>query len=237
MKHIILAGDSVFANRSYVKEGEPDVRDQLADLLDDGDKVTLIAVDGDKATLIAVDGNINKNVSKQLDNIPNDATHLFISIGGNDALMHIDAFTEPVTTIGEALDSFNEMVQKFERDYIKMLTNVVKHGLKTTLCTIYNPCFDHDNMDRISYMIPLNANLKELQRRSTTALPLFNNIIFQEAFNFGILVMDLRLIFSDREDYANPIEPSVVGGMKMAKIIKNIFDSHDFSSKNSVVYK
>ena len=227
MKHIILAGDSVFDNRTYVEVGEPDVRDQLADLLDDGDKVTLVAEDG----------AINEDLSKQLDNIPNDATHLFISIGGNDALMHIDAFTEPVSTIGEALDSFNERVQEFEKDYIKMLTIVTKHGLKTTLCTIYNPCFDHENMDRIKYMFPPNINFKELQQRSTTALPLFNNIIFQEAFNFGIPVMDLRLIFSDREDYANPIEPSVVGGMRMAKIIKEICQNHKFSMKNSMVYK
>ena len=227
MKHIILAGDSVFDNRTYVEVGEPDVRDQLADLLDDGDKATLIAVDGD----------INNNVSKQLDNIPNDATHLFISIGGNDALMHIDAFTETVTTIGEALDSFNEMVHKFERDYIKMLTNVVKYGLKTTLCTIYNPCFDHDDMDSINYMLPPNPNLEKLQQRSITALPLFNNIIFQEAFNFGLPVMDLRLIFNDKADYSNPIEPSVVGGIKMAKIIKEISYNHDFSIEQSVVYK
>ena len=227
MKHIILAGDSVFDNRTYVEVGEPDVRDQLADLLDDGDKATLIAVDGD----------INNNVSEQLDNIPNDATHLFISIGGNDALMHIDAFTETVTTIGDALDSFNERVQEFERDYIKMLTNVIKYGLKTTLCTIYNPCFDHDNMDRISYMFPPNINFKKLQRRSTTALPLFNNIIFQEAFNFGLPLMDLRLIFNDKADYSNPIEPSVVGGIKMARIIKEISYNHDFLMKNSVVYK
>jgi hypothetical protein len=168
MKHIILAGDSVFDNRTYVEVGEPDVRDQLANLLDDGDKATLIAVDGD----------INNNVSKQLDNIPNDATHLFISIGGNDALMHIDSFTDSVSTIGDALDSFNEKIQEFEKDYIKMLTNTIKYGLKTTLCTIYNPYFDHENMDRISYMFPPNINFKELQQRSTTALPLFNNIIF-----------------------------------------------------------
>ena len=227
MKHIILAGDSVFDNRTYVEVGEPDVRDQLANLLDDGDKATLIAVDGD----------INNNVSKQLDNIPNDATHLFISIGGNDVLMHIDAFTETVTTIGEALDFFNEKIQEFERDYIKMLTNVIKYGLKTTLCTIYNPCFDHENMDRIKYMFPPNINFKELQRRSTTALPLFNNIIFQEAFNFGLPVMDLRLIFNDKADYSNPIEPSVVGGIKMARIIKEISYNHDFLMKDSVVYK
>ena len=227
MKHIILAGDSVFDNRTYVEVGEPDVRNQLADLLDDGDKATLIAVDGD----------INNNVSKQLDNIPNDATHLFISIGGNDALMHIDSFTDSVNTIGEALDSFNEMVQEFEKEYIKMLTNTIKYGLKTTLCTIYNPCFDHENMDRIKYMFPPNTNFKKLQRRSTTALPLFNNIIFQEAFNFGLPVMDLRLIFNDMADYSNPIEPSVVGGMKMARIIKEISDNHDFLMKDSVVYK
>jgi len=227
MKHIILAGDSVFDNRSYVEEGEPDVRDQLADLLDDGDK----------ATLIAEDGGINEDLSKQLDNIPKDATHLFISTGGNDALMHIDSFSESVSTIGEALDSLNERVQEFEKEYIKMLNNVSKYSLKTILCTIYNPCFEHIELDRIIYMLPTNPNLEKLQKRAMIALSIFNNIIFLEAFNFGLPVMDLRLIFSDKEDYANPIEPSVVGGMKMANIIKEISYNHDFSMKNSVVYK
>ena len=49
--------------------------------------------------------------------------------------------------------------------------------------------------------------------------------------------MDLRLIFNDMADYSNPIEPSVVGGMKMAKIIKEISYNHDFSIKQSVVFK
>ena len=118
-----------------------------------------------------------------------------------------------------------------------MLPNVLKYRLKTTVCTIYNPHFEHSSLDRIISMLPKNSNLKKLQRRSTTALPLFNNIIFQEAFNFGLPVMDLRLIFNSDEDYANPIEPSAIGGMKMAKIIKEISDNHDFSIKNSVVYK
>ena len=227
MKHIILAGDSVFDNHSYVKEGEPDVRDQLADLLDDGDK----------ATLIAEDGGINEDLSKQLDNIPKDATHLFISTGGNDALMHIDSFSESVSTIGEALDSLNEKAEEFEKEYIKMLTNVSNKKLNTTLCTIYNPCFEHNDMARLTYMLPPNPNIKKLQERSVTALSIFNNIIFQEAFNFGLPVMDLRLIFNDKADYANPIEPSVVGGIKMARIIKEISYNHDFSMKNSVVYK
>ena len=227
MKHIILAGDSVFDNRSYVKEGEPDVRDQLADLL----------ADGDKATLIAEDGAICEDLPQQLDKIPKDATHLFISIGGNDALMHIDSFAEAVSNIGEAFDSFNERMEDFEKEYIKMLNNVNKHRLKTTLCTIYNPFFEHSELDRIIYMLPSNSNIKKLQKRAITALPIFNNIIFQEAFNFGSAVMDLRLIFNDKADYANPIEPSAIGGMKMASIIKEISDNHDFSVNNSMVYK
>ena len=74
-------------------------------------------------------------------------------------------------------------------------------------------------------MLPPNPNINKLQKRSVTALAIFNNIIFQEAFNFGLPVMDLRLIFNDKADYANPIEPSVVGGMKMVKIIKDISDN------------
>ena len=95
--------------------------------------------------------------------------------------MHIDSFAESVSNIGEAFDSFNERMEDFEKDYVKMLTNVTKHRLKTTLCTIYNPCFEHSELDRIIYMLPPNPNIKKLQKRFVTALPIFNNIIFQEA--------------------------------------------------------
>ncbi len=106
---------------------------------------------------------------------------MFISTGGNDALMHIDSFSESVSTIGEALDSLNEKAEEFEKEYIKMLTNVSNKKLNTTLCTIYNPCFEHNDMERLTYMLPPNPNIKKLQKRSVTALQIFNNIIFQEA--------------------------------------------------------
>ena len=72
MKHIILAGDSIFANQRYVP-GEPDVSNQLQGLMDEGDKVSLLAVDG----------HVINNVEGQLRNLPNDTTHLVISVGGN----------------------------------------------------------------------------------------------------------------------------------------------------------
>ena len=44
--HIVLLGDSIFDNGAYVPDG-PAVREQLADLLPEDDRVTLLAVDGD----------------------------------------------------------------------------------------------------------------------------------------------------------------------------------------------
>jgi len=99
--------------------------------------------------------------------------------------MHIDSFAESVSNIGEAFDSFNERMEDFEKEYVKMLTNVSNRKLKTTLCTIYNPCFEHNDMERLTYMLPPNPNIKKLQKRSVTALPIFNNIIFQEAPHSG----------------------------------------------------
>ena len=47
------------------------------------------------------------------------------------------------------------------------------------------------------------------QRRASTALNAFNDVILRAAFETGTPLIDLRLVCSDPGDYANPIEPSV----------------------------
>ena len=118
-----------------------------------------------------------------------------------------------------------------------MLTNALSFNLPTTLCTIYHPCFNHSEMERVSDYMIFDVDNNTLQKMAMTALPIFNDIIFQEAVNFNIPVIDLRLIFNDKLDYANPIEPSAIGGLKMSKVIKNVVYEHDFSSYNTIVYK
>ena len=227
MKHVILAGDSIFDNQSYVKPNEPDVITQLNSLLDNGEK----------ATLFAEDGAVTTSVSGQLEKIPEDATHLFISVGGNDAFEHLYLFDKPVSNIGDAFDQFYEVMKDFEKNYIKMLTKAIKCCLKTTVCTIYHPCFDKGESDRIEDLLTLGLKLPQLQKKAMTALPIFNDIIFQEAVNFSLPIMDLRLIFNENTDYANPIEPSAIGGIKMTRILKKIAYEHDFLSKKTVIYK
>ena len=72
MCHIILLGDSIFDNSSYVEHGQPAVIDQLKAKIKDSSW---------NATLIAVDGDVLSGIVDQIKRIPHDATHLVISIG------------------------------------------------------------------------------------------------------------------------------------------------------------
>lgn len=73
--HIILLGDSIFDNGIYVPDG-PAVIDHLH---------TALPAEW-KATLIAHDGDVVAHIERQLSQVPSNATHLVISVGGNDAL-------------------------------------------------------------------------------------------------------------------------------------------------------
>ncbi len=72
IRHLILLGDSIFDNGSYVDRGQPAVIDQLKAAVKD---------QGWNATLIAVDGHVLSHVADQIKRVPRDATHLFVSIG------------------------------------------------------------------------------------------------------------------------------------------------------------
>jgi len=79
MKHIVLLGDSIFDNAAYVNGG-PDVIKQLRSLLPRDWQ----------ATLLAIDGSVTSDVIKQIPKIPASATHLIVSVGGNDGLSNAD---------------------------------------------------------------------------------------------------------------------------------------------------
>ena len=75
MSHVVLLGDSIFDNGVYVPGG-PAVIEQLRSQLPRGWR----------ATLLAIDGAVVEEVASQLARLPDDASHLVISAGGNDAL-------------------------------------------------------------------------------------------------------------------------------------------------------
>ena len=195
MQHVVLLGDSIFDNAAYVSGG-PDVLSHLQGLLQSRAK----------ATLLAVDGAVTTAVARQLARVPADATHLVVSVGGNDALQHTGLLDRRARSSAEVLEWFGEAVDEFERHYRRMLTAVLARRIPTTVCTIYNGCFS----DRL------------FQRIASTMLTMFNDVIIRVAIEHSLAVIDLRFVCVAAEDYANPIEPSSVGGEKIARAIAGL---------------
>jgi hypothetical protein len=190
--HIVLLGDSIFDNRSYTG-AESDVVTHLRSLLPAGAR----------ATLLAVDGATTGSMAEQVFEIPGDATHLVVSIGGNDALGNLDLIEAPTRSTADPLRYLGDRVDRFEANYRSAVAPVLGLGLPATLCTIYDGALED----------PAQA------ARARVALMMFNDVILRVAFEHHASVIDLRLVCNESADYANPIEPSGPGGMKIAKAI------------------
>ena len=224
-QHIVLCGDSIIDNGSYVNQGELDVAGQVQEELPDS-----------KVTLLAVDGKVTESIEDQMNNLPKDATHIFISIGGNDGYNRMDVFDESANTIGDAMGPLYEMRNEFEIDYNKMLKNVLSYGVPTTLCSIYYPRFEKSDNDVIRNYLGGKNNQVPIKKMAMVGLSVYNDIITKEAFQAGLPLIDLRVLCNDDKDFANPIEPSAIGGKKIAVAIKEVVSVHDFSKNVSVVY-
>jgi lysophospholipase L1-like esterase len=196
MTHVVLLGDSIFDNGSYVRRGEPDVVAQVQSKLPAGSQ----------ATLCAVDGAVTTGVERQLARLPADATHLVVSVGGNDALRSSGLLREQARSVAEVITKFALVQDEFARNYRTMLDAVLERRLPTALCTIYDARFPDP----------------QEQRLVVTALSIFNDIITREAFSHRLHLIDLRLICNEPDDYANPIEPSAKGGDKIAGVIAQV---------------
>ena len=206
-RHVVLLGDSIFDNGVYVP-GRPDVVAQV--------RARLPA--GWKASLLAVDGAVVAGVERQLARLPTSVTHLVISAGGNDALGASGILTESASSVGEAVSRLASVRDAFALAYDQMLLAVLGRGLSTTLCTIYD------------------ANYPEPQRNIiVAALALFNDVITRAAFKRGLPLIDLRLICDAPEDYANPIEPSEVGGDKIASAIVQLLELNSLKGYSTVL--
>jgi lysophospholipase L1-like esterase len=225
MAHVILCGDSIFDNRPYVQPGEPDVTTQVNALLPEGSKATRLAVDGD----------ITQGIPRQLQSLPNDATHLFISVGGNDALGGINVFSEPVANVGEALIYVNTMRNQFETQYKEMLQHALSQQLPLTVCSIYYPRFHSQNLERV-FPVGSGVDGETFQKMAMPALANFNDAIFRQAFQLKVPLIDLRVLCDEDEDFANPIEPSAIGGQKIAQAIVEMIDSSKGSANKTTVY-
>jgi hypothetical protein len=208
MPHIVLLGDSIFDNAPYTRGG-PDVISQVRELL---------RAEG-RASLLAKDGATTDDVSSQLQRMPSDASHLVLSVGGNNALMNSSVLHTPTDSTTQALAELAKVSRSFEEKYRRVVELCRQPRLPLTLCTIYNGSFPDP----------------EFQQMISTALMVFNDVILRVAIEFGIPVIDLRFVCSSPVDYANPIEPSSAGGAKIARAIVNLVSARHSENTGTLV--
>jgi lysophospholipase L1-like esterase len=211
MNHVVLLGDSIFDNASYVAEGT-EVASQLRAAL------------GPQAgvSLLARDGSVLKDVVAQvarLAELPAPPTWLVVSCGGNDVLPLVAAMQTPVRSVLEAAELLASWQAEFRRAYRRMLDVVLSRRLPVAVATIY---------DAVPNLAP---GLRP-------ALAPFNDVILREAAASALPVLDLRLICTEAADYApsSPIEPSAQGGRKIAAAIGALVREHDPATRRTVVY-
>ena len=143
-----------------------------------------------------------------------DGTHW----GGNDALNSLGLLSEPAKSVFDGLHTLADIRDDFRTGYRKMLSHVQSFCLPMAVCTIYD-------------CVP------NLGRPEKTALALFNEIILREAFEAKLPVIDLRLVCQEPEDYSamSPIEPSNIGGEKIAAAIAKLVLAMPVNAEQSVV--
>lgn len=193
-KHLVLAGDSIFDNDSYVM-GEAGVIEQL--------RQTLPATCS--ASKVAVDGDCIKHVANQISDIVSNATDLIVSVGGNDARYN-SALLSKIHHIKDLDALLQAPLAQFASDYQLMLDAISATGLRLYVCTIYTA---------VPFPEPLWRQFAPL------AIGKFNEVIIREANARSIPVLHLEKICTEEADFSavSPIEPSSQGGQKIVNAI------------------
>jgi lysophospholipase L1-like esterase len=209
MSKLILLGDSTLDNKRYTG-GKPSVSEYLQEYTAPAWEVLLLAQDGDCMC----------DVYTRLKRLPEDATHMLLSVGGNDALSHRYILENDSGNYPSVLDELFAIYAGFGTEYRDLVRTLRGYSLPLILTMIYEGDFGDEVM----------------QKRANTALAGFNDIIIRTAVREELPVIDLREVCRKPEHFTSRIEPSVEGGERFARMIGFVLEHHDFTKGGTRVY-
>mmetsp|Transcript_15688 Transcript_15688/g.24012 ORF Transcript_15688/g.24012 Transcript_15688/m.24012 type:complete len:314 (+) Transcript_15688:124-1065(+) len=224
--HVVLLGDSILDNHRYVKSHDPAVIDQLRNKLQE------LHLSNVRSTLCAVDGARTVDLIRdQIETIPDDVTHILLSIGGNDGLKSLRqvVFDSSNWLPWRLYAILMRTKSNFDAIYREALQKIKQKSPQANIiaCTIYYPVFPHNAVTQAICNVGIN---------------IMSSVIIKNAMKYtNIPIIDLRHVFNHKEDYANSIEPGVPGGDKLINNAIDIIRNHDFnrqySTEQQLIYK
>ena len=197
-KVVALLGDSIIDNKVYVGENELSVTEHLQKINDEDYYFEMIAVDGDTTKEV---------IDNQLEKIRANNSHIVLSIGGNDLLQKLDIMFNETSGMIASLEIASQTIEKIKNRYEAILLHLKTLNQPVLLCTIYEGDLQSD------------PYLAEVEDAGKVLLGMMNDAIHFLGNKHDLEVLELRNIFTEVSDYANPIEPSHSGGEKLAKAI------------------
>ena len=199
MNRVVLFGDSIIDNKTYVSHGEFSVLEHLEN------------ISNYEYIQVAYDGHTTFDVqNKQLHlSTIEKPSHIVLSVGGNDLLQNLSYLSNgPISNVNEAVSGIQQHIfEPLEQRFETIIEELSSQRANLLICTVYEG--DLGRTDEF----------KDVLDSSKIMVSSFNDIVYKTAKKYNADVLELREIFITSDDYANPIEPSHIGGEKLAKSI------------------
>lgn len=152
--------------------------------------------------------------------IPEDATHVVISIEGAWAIEVSGLLQVGARTISEALEALCTAADEFEGILAGMIAAARETGLPTVVCTL----------------VPARYVKPAQHRVAATALAIFNDRVVRRAFAARLPIVDLRMVCDEDGDYASETLLSRAGVRKAANVIRAALYEVSVSAERTRVY-
>jgi hypothetical protein len=154
----------------------------------------------DGAMIAAIQGQVlSKDISR-------DISHIVVSIGGNNCLGHAKVLEDSCDNVIQGLLKLKIIVDEFEKEYERMICELLELKKPIILCAVYNPAFRQ-------FMVTMDQNGVEF------ALAIFHSVLFNLARKYSLPVVDLRQVIDEDGDYAIPIELNEQGGGNLLELL------------------
>ena len=199
MNRVVLFGDSIIDNKTYVSHGEFSVLEHLEN------------ISNYEYIQVAYDGHTTFDVQNKQLHLSTivKPSHIVLSVGGNDLLQNLSYLSKgPVSNVNEAVSGIQQHIfEPLEQRFETIIEELSSQRANLLICTVYEG--DLGRTDEF----------KDVLDSSKIMVSSFNDIVYKTAKKYNADVLELREIFITSDDYANPIEPSHTGGEKLAKSI------------------